>query len=164
MKKISKFFWKSTLHKSVLPIMIIVLALITGLPVTGCDKGPKNLSAPANINVKVTGRTMTVTWNAVANAQGYEIVTTSVGCGSGNRTINTKENTTVATRSGNPASNVNIGAENSITITLMAARGNPDAAMASAVTAMVKSLGGTVSGKEYIDSDYSETVNHAIQK
>jgi hypothetical protein len=163
MKNFSKFLEKSPLQRNAVTIMVIAMALITGLLMTGCDK-PIKLSIPKNINVNVTGRIMTITWDAVKNAEGYEIITTSEGCGSGNRTINTKEGTKVATRSGNAVSNVTIRADNSITITLMAAAGNPNAAMARAVTAKVKSIGGTVSKKVYVDSEYSKVVNHTIQK
>jgi hypothetical protein len=86
-----------------------------------------------------------------------------VGCGSGNRTINTKEHTAVATSTGSVASNVTIG-DTSITINLMASSGDPSIPMASAVTAKIKSLGGAVSKKTYIDSDYSEVVNKVIEK
>jgi hypothetical protein len=149
-------------------LLVIALALIIGL-FAGCkkDAGPTtdntDLCPPANVNITVIGRAMTVTWDAADNASGYEIVTTSVGCGSGNRTINTKENTAVVTSSGNAASNVSIG-QTSLKITLMAASGNPDAAMASAVTAKVKSLGGTITEKTYVDSDYSEIVSKTIEK
>ncbi|MDR0316289.1 MAG: hypothetical protein LBH97_05255 [Treponema sp.] len=161
---------KALLQRSAVPLLIIALALITGFLTTGCDKdskqtnGGNKLSAPANVTINVTGRLMTVTWSAVNNALGYEIVTTSVGCSSGNRTINTREGTAVATSSGNTASNVAITGETSIRITLMAASGNPDAAMASAVTAKIMSLGGTVSEIVYANSDYSETVSKTIEK
>jgi hypothetical protein len=154
--------------KNLSMLSIIVTVLITGFLMTGCDKEKKGgnieLCPPEKINVNVTGRAMTIIWNSVDNAQGYEIVTTSVGCSSGNRTINTQTGTTAVTSSGSNAGNVKIGQGNSISITLMASSGNANVPMASAVTAKIKSLGGTVSGKEYVTSDYSEVISHTIQK
>jgi hypothetical protein len=166
MKNISKFFGKPTLQKNMVPIMVIVFALIAGFLSTGCSKESKKVDNKITNNVKinVTGRVMTVTWDAVKNAEGYEIVTTSEGCSSGNRTINTKEGTAVSTRSGSAARNVVIGERNSISITLMAARGDPDIPMANAVTAKVKSLGVIRSGEENLDSDYSELVRYEVIK
>jgi hypothetical protein len=151
-------------------LLIIALVLIIGLFTTACENNSKlppgdtTLSIPANVSISVTGRIMTVTWDAADNAFGYEIVTTSEGCESGNRTINTKENTAVVTSGGAVATNVTIGEGTSITITLTAySSENPNIPMANAVTAKVKSIGGTVSGKKYIDSDYSETENKPIE-
>jgi hypothetical protein len=163
---------KASLGRSAVPILVITLALLIGLltisagesSTKSTDGSDLKLSIPANVTIDVTGRLMTVTWNAVDNALGYNIVTTSVGCGSGNRTVDTKEGTAVTTSSGNAANNVQITGRTSIQLTLMAARGNPNAAMASAVTAKVMSLGGTVSAKEYVDSDYSEIVSKTIEK
>ena len=152
-------------------LLIIALALTTGFLITACGKdsgktnGDIELCTPANVNIEMSGRAMTVSWDAADNAQGYEIVTTSVGCASGNRTINTKAGTMLVTSNGNNATNVVIGSENFITITLMAAGSDkPNTPMASSVTAKVKSLGGTISGKEHADSDYSEVTSHTIQK
>jgi hypothetical protein len=151
------------------PFLIIALALMVGLLMTGCNKdsgrkapGDTRLAIPANVDIDVTGRLMSVSWNAVDKALGYQVITTSVGCGSGNRTIDTKEGTAVLTSSGKDASNVEITGETSIRITLMAARGDPSTAMASAVTAKVMSLGGTAS--ENVDSDYSEITSKTIVK
>lgn len=127
-----------------------------------CERKPAALVSPANVHIAVAGRIMTVTWDEVKNAQGYVIVLTSEGCASGNRTINTVEKTAVITSSGNSASNVEITGETSIKITLMAARGDPDSAMAKAVTAKVMSLGGTVKKRVYIDSDYSQEIRLAL--
>ena len=153
-------------------LTIITLTAIIVISLTGCDKkaeqeipsGPVQLTVPANVSIDVTGRAMTVTWNKADNALGYEVVTTSVGCTSGNRTVNTKEKTSVITSSGNAAANVKIEGETSVVITLMAASGNPNTAMASAVTAKVMALGGDNAGKTILDSDYSETVRITIQK
>ena len=124
-----------------------------------------NLGIPKNVSISVDGIKMTVTWEAVNKALGYEIITASTDCGSGNRTINTKEKTAVITGSGSSAANVKINEGTSIEITLMASStSTPDIPMASAVTAKVKSLGGTVSEVVYIDSEYSQTVNKTIDK
>jgi len=146
---------------------IAAIALAMGL-FMACDEAPQDedpviaLDTPTNVQVTVVNRTMTVTWNAVENAQGYEIVTTSTGCGSGNKIINTKANTaTNLAGEGayvkNDKSNgaVVISEEgNSITITLMPktpAADNPNTPMASAVSAKVKALG----DDQYNDSGYS---------
>jgi hypothetical protein len=153
--------------KNFYTLLIIALVLVTGLLTMGCNKGPgrtTTMGIPANVNIDVSGRTMTITWSAVANAQGNEIITTSEGCSSGNRIINTKAGTAVVTSSGANASNVNIRSRNSIAITLMASGRDENTPMANVVTAKVKSLGGTVSGKQYGDSDYSAVVRHNIQK
>ena len=153
-------------------VLFKLIAVIMALYFISCMTEPKgkeddteiNLGIPKNVSINVQGRLMTVTWDAVNNALGYEIITTSVGCGSGNRTINTKEKTAVATSNGSVASNVKINDGNSIEITLMASTPGSSVAMASSVTAKVKSLGGTVSEVLYFDSEYSETVNKVIEK
>jgi hypothetical protein len=143
--------------------------MIIGLLATGCDNDSKRtpngditLGVPENVSVTVTGITMTITWDEADKALGYEIFTTSEGCNSGNRTINTKNNTAVVTSTGAAATNVTI-AQNSISITLMASSGDPNIPMANAVTAKVKSIGGAVSGKQYVNSDYSEVKKYDIR-
>jgi hypothetical protein len=139
--------------------------LVIGFLLTGCDKNSNPvLSSPANVKIDVSGRLMTVTWDAVDNASGYEVITTSVDCASGNRTIDTKKGTKVITGRDSDAVNVEISGETSIKITLMAATDDPNSAMASAVTAKVMSLGGKVSKNVYADSDYSQIITFAIEK
>ena len=144
-------------------IPVFILFLVTSM-FAACSREQKSvtLSSPANVDISAEGRIITITWDAVDNAVGYEIVTTSVGCSSGNRTINTKEETVVITSNKKAASNVKIDGETSIKITLMAKSGDRNSPMASAVTAKVMSLGGTVSGKVYNDSEYSETVEKTL--
>jgi len=131
---------------------------------------PENLGTPANVTITVEARTMTVTWNAVSGASGYEIVTTSTGCGSGNRIINTKNGTanvfTEANGIGADAlkddkSNgaVEIKGAASFQITLMPAMGDSSKPMASAVSAKVKALG---DGTQYLDSVYSAVVTKML--
>jgi hypothetical protein len=105
---------------------------------------------------------MTVSWNAVNGAQGYEIYTTSENCASGNRIINTKGPTaTVHDGTGSyikdDKSNgaVEIKSATSIEITLMPAMGDNTKPMATKVTAKVKALGGETGGTNYLDSEYS---------
>jgi len=131
----------------------LVLGAISGLlAMVGCDKpakGAKDLAIPENVQIAVVNRTMTVTWDAVPNAQGYEIITTSTGCGSGNKIINTKANT-ATNLEGNGAylkddgSNgaVVIKEATTIEITLMSKDADtyPNTPMASAVSAKVKAL------------------------
>jgi hypothetical protein len=153
MQKFSKLF------------VITALMLVIGFLLTGCNKNSNPvLSPPANVIIDVSGRLMTVTWDAVDNASGYEVITTSVDCASGNRTIDTQKGTIVVTSSGNAAANVEITGETSIKITLMAATDDQNSAMASAVTAKVMSLGGKVSKNVYAASDYSQIITFAIKK
>ena len=155
-----------------LSFWIVALTLATVILTTGCDRNPKQasdsniitLSPPSNVNIDVSGRIMTVTWDEVDGAQGYMIVLTSADCSSGNRTIDTKAGTAVITSSGNSAANVEITGKTSLKITLMAARNDPNIAMANAVTAKVMSLGGAISKSIYVDSDYSEVVSKPIDK
>jgi len=155
---------------------ITVITLVIGLFTLGCATAPVALSAPtpANIKIDVTGRTMTITWDEVANAKGYEIITFSENCGSGLRKIDTRAGTAIvyssnASNNGanallNDKSNgaVEILAKNKIQITLMPAMGDPSKPMASAVTAKVMAFGGTVEGKKYLDSDYSSVVKKEL--
>jgi len=156
---------------------IIAATLAVGLFIISCATAPANLkaSSPANIKIDVTGRTMTVTWDEVKNADGYEIITDSENCGSGKRKINTKNNTAIVYNTANTppeganalkddASNgaVVILAKNKIQITLMPAMGDPSKPMATAVTAKVMAFGGTVEGKKYLDSDYSSVVRKEL--
>ena len=131
---------------------------------SACESKPEQLPSPKNVDISVTGRIVSVTWEEVKNVQGYSIVLTSEGCTSGNRTVDTKASTAVITGSGNNAANVEITGKTSLKVTLMAASGNPNAPMARAVTAKVMSLGGTNSKKEYINSDYTEETRIIIEK
>ena len=185
MKKYIKFFG------------ITAVALVIGLLTISCDVEPPEdesvitpLSVPSNIKITVDKRTMIVEWDAVSHAAGYEIITYSVGCGSGKRKINTKNITAVSYNPDNANANpptavegttsvlngvktdgtqangsVLILAKNKIQITLMPNNmqgADPTEPMASKVTAKVKSLGEVISGNGYSDSGYSAVVEKAI--
>jgi len=150
------------LRKEKILIITVCAVLFTAFTFAACDTN--TLSPPAKLKIGVEGLKMTVTWDAAANAQGYNVVLTSLGCGSGNRTINTKTGTSVVTGDGNKAANVEIVSETALKIMLMAAADNPDIAMADSLTAKAMSLGGTVSGNEYADSKFSGTVKYKILK
>jgi hypothetical protein len=156
--------------------LTVVLALLIVF-VAACDSEPEppalvnvNLGVPANVAITVVERTMTVTWNAVPNAQGYEIYTTSEGCGSGNRLINTKDKTAygltgdssyLKTDKSNGA--VEILGSTKIQITLMPmGTGNENKPMASAVTAKVRAIGGVDGDNNYISSGYSTVADKAL--
>ena len=145
-------------------IVAVYMILLIVSVFASCErkKDPVILSSPKNVSITVEGRIMTVTWDAVDRAQGYIVVLTSEGCGSGNRTIDTRAGTSVITSSGKDASNVEITRETEIKVVLMAARGDPNSAMAKAVTAKVMSIGGTVSKKIYNDSDFSEIAREEL--
>ncbi|MCL2210543.1 MAG: hypothetical protein FWB95_01325 [Treponema sp.] len=157
---------------------LIGIMLVIGFFTTSCktlDSGEGNkLATPKNVKIEINVRQMIITWDAVPNALGYEIITTSENCGSGNRTINTKENTAVAPNGNNAlaggnnlaASNgmVQIHARNKVEITLMPEWNKPgdnqsgrneSKIMATSVTAKVKAIGGA---RGNTDSDFSETV------
>jgi hypothetical protein len=110
------------------------------------------LAVPANVKVEVAGRWMTVSWNAVNKAVGYQIYTTSTGCNSGNKIINTKTQT-ATNHAGTASKNVEFLNPTSVRILLMAARGNTAEPMASAVSAKVMAL---AYDDTYIDSAYSD--------
>jgi len=146
---------------------IIGLVLVIVLLSTGCKTVDDRISdefkldIPANVIIEVNVRQMTVTWNAVNNALGYEIYTTSENCGSGNRIINTRENTATS-HTGTPASTdptangaVQFKGATTIEITLMPEVGSTTEPMPTAVTAKVKALGGKTGGQEFLDSEYS---------
>jgi hypothetical protein len=171
---------------------ITAIALVIGLFTVSCDVEPEEenitpLGVPSNVKITVVKRTMTVEWDEVSNAAGYEIITYSVGCGSGKRKINTKDITAVTYNPDAVAPNpvegtssvlnvvkddgtqangsVIILAKNKIQITLMPnnmAGADPTEPMASKVTAKVKSLGEVISGNGYSDSDYSSVVEKTI--
>jgi len=85
-------------------IGIAVMVLAIGIFTVSCgdlddtEKGGK-LAAPKNIKIEIdssrsnTREIMVITWDEEKNASGYEIHSVSVGCGSGNRLINTKKGT-----------------------------------------------------------------------
>jgi hypothetical protein len=169
---------------------ITAIALVIGFFAISCEIDPpeeekdiNTLSVPSGIKITVNKRTMVVEWDAVSNASGYEIITYSVGCGSGKRKINTKNITAVSYNpdaeppnpiegttsvlgtirtDGTPANgSVAILAKNKIQITLMPATSGddmPNTPMATAVTAKVKSLGEVISGSGYSDSNFSAEV------
>jgi hypothetical protein len=172
---------------------ITVIALVIGLLTISCDVEPPPedeitpLSVPSNIKITVVKRTMTVEWDEVSHASGYEIITYSVGCGSGKRKINTKNITAVSYNPDAVAPNpvegtasvlnsvkddgtqangsVLILAKNKIQITLMPNNmegADPTEPMASKVTAKVRALGEVISGNGYSDSGYSAVVEKTI--
>jgi hypothetical protein len=155
---------------------ITAITLLIGLFTLSCATAPAILSAPSpeNIKIDVKGRTMTVTWDEVTNATGYEIITFSENCGSGRRKINTKTGTAIVNFPGSSSNGANallndetngavvILAKNKIQITLMPAVGDLSKPMATAVTAKVMAFGGTVDGKKYLDSDYSSVVRKEL--
>ncbi|MDR2943028.1 MAG: hypothetical protein LBV17_10595 [Treponema sp.] len=164
------------MKRNLLKSALVLSALAVLLGAAGCDEDPAkkkiidesevvektsetSLDTPANVTIMVTGRTMAVTWSAVNDAEGYEIFTTSENCGSGNKIINTKDNT--ATRHDGTGSYikddksngaVEIKSNTSIEITLMPKAGDTTKPMATSVTAKVKALGGL----NLNDSSYSE--------
>ena len=150
---------------------IVGLLALLGCTTTRAPVENQYLGTPANVTITVVGRTMTVSWNAINGAQSYEIYTTSVGCGSGNRIINTKGNTATGhdgtgnyIKSDKSNGAVEIKSATNIEITLMPAMGagNENVPMASSVTAKVKALGGKNGGILYIDSNYSEEKSYTI--
>ena len=174
---------------------IISMILVVGIVTTGCktlnnQSAERKLSVPQNVKIDVNVRLMTVTWDTVPNAQGYLIETTSVGCRSGNKIVNTKEGTAVMTSSGGSSlvgtdredgvrvqvtdnGAVQITGKNKFEITLMpewnipgdnTSGRNESVPMPSSLTAKVMALGGTVKGKEFSDSDYSAVVTYTIRK
>ena len=150
----------------------LVLSAIAGLLIlAGCDEEIKDevLSSPTNVKIEVVERTMTVSWNAVSGAQGYEIYTESVGCGSGNKIINTKDNTATNhegegsyIKSDKSNGAVEIKSATSIEITLMPTMGDNTKPMASKVTAKVRALGGEVGNINYLDSEYSAVAEKTL--
>jgi len=154
------------MKKNLLQSAVVLIAIAGLLALAGCDTAvddPENLGTPANVTITVEARTMTVTWDAVSGASGYEIITTSTGCGSGNRIINTKNGTAnVYTEANGIGANalkddksdgaVEIKGAASFQITLMPAMGDSSKPMATAVSAKVKALG---DGDKYFDSEYS---------
>jgi hypothetical protein len=163
---------------------ITAIALVIGFATLSCEIEPPEevtLGVPTNVKITVVEKTriMTVTWDAVANAAGYEIITDSEGCGSGKRIINTKDITAFVYNTANTPpqgtssvmnsikndgsgtqanGSVLILAKNKIQITLMPATGETEKVMASAVTAKVRALtpgGQTIDEIIYKDSAYS---------
>ena len=63
--------------------------VLTGCATTTGTGHTGQLNVPANLSISVDHRLMTISWDAVENAVGYIIQTTSENCGSGNRIINT---------------------------------------------------------------------------
>ena len=161
-------------------IGIIGMALVIGLLTTGCKTLEDiQLDTPKNVQINVDVRQMIVTWDAVPHAQGYIIETTSEGCGSGNRTVNTKEGTAVITANGNNAlfddgrnGAVKITGKTEIEITLMpeynipgdsGSGSNDNEPMPTSVAAKVMAIGGKVSDRKYTDSSYSNVVIFTIK-
>jgi len=148
---------------------VIVLAATAGLlALAGCDTEVKDekLSVPLNVSVSVVGRWFTVSWDAVKNADGYVVYTESVGCGSGNRTAYTVDQTATnhaetpqPVTSVFPANgSVEFPTATSIRIWLMPKEMQMDNSknvepMASQVSAKVKAV---KTSDPSLDSDYSE--------
>jgi len=178
-------------------IGIVVMIMAIGFFAVSCgdlDDEDGQLEAPKNIKIEIdstkspTREIMVITWDEVKNASGYEIHSVSVGCGSANRLINTKEGTAfgltftgtpeeIAQRTGpftvgdastiyNPADDPNKGANgrveiignNKVEITLMPENNVDNTIHASQLRVKVKTLGGIVKDIEYTDSDYSAEV------
>jgi len=139
------------MNKTIIILGILLFSFFSCVP--DPDPIPVQLDVPKNLQITVVGREMTVTWDAVKNASGYILYTTSVDCGSGNRIVNTVANT-VRLHTGGQASGKIIDST-TFTLTLMAATGSQTEAMASSVTAKVMSVG---YGEAYIDSGYSDVV------
>ena len=129
------------------------------------------LATPANLSISVAGRLMTVTWDAVDNASGYIITTSSTACGSGNRIVNTATGTATshagtATNSGtaeNGITNrgngfVTFTSATSFTIWLMPEAGSETNVMATSLSANIMAVG---DGVAYTDSERSATVTLA---
>jgi hypothetical protein len=164
------------MKKNLLQSAIVLIAIAGLLALAGCDTAPEDLDTPANVTITVEQRTMTVTWDAVSDAQGYEIITTSTGCGSGNRIINTKDKTANAYTEDDGIGEDNylkddksngavvIKDATTIEITLMPAMimgGGSDMTkpMATAVSAKVRALG---DGTRYLDSEYSAVTTKTL--
>jgi hypothetical protein len=151
---------KYILFKVYIPVIVIL-----SFSFFNCDEAPQdyNLAVPSNVNVEVVGRWFNVSWNTVSNASGYEIYTTSTGCGSGNRIINTATETatnhegTAVTSTYPSNGSVEFISATSIRIWLMPAEMGSAEPMASAVSAKVKALG----TGDYIDSAYSSETSVA---
>ena len=128
----------------------------------------KILDIPANLSISVNTRLMTVTWDAVENASGYRIYTTSVGCPSGNRIVDTVTKT-ATDHNGTPTNSdtaaegitdrgngfVTFTGETSFTIWLMAVSGSQTEPMPSSLTARVMAL---FDGTDFTNSVFSEIV------
>ena len=81
------------MNKSVLwslPVIFLVFAFSACSRNAPASAGGTQLPTPANLNISVVGRLMTVTWDPVPNATGYIINVTSAGCATGNRIANTE--------------------------------------------------------------------------
>ncbi|MCL2043788.1 MAG: hypothetical protein FWG89_06590 [Treponema sp.] len=160
-------------------VILIVFLICFGLSIglVGCTRSktgketqthPVQLVTPDNLSISVTGRLMTVTWNAVDNARGYIIHTTSPGCGSGNRIVNTATSTvtshTGVTTNSSSAVNgitdrgngfVTFTGETSFTIWLMPETGSETEVMANSLIANIAAVG---DGVTYTDSGQSNDV------
>jgi hypothetical protein len=139
--------------------------------VTGIENGGgllETIVIPKNLEISVTGRLMTVTWDSVPYASGYIIYTTSTGCGSGNKIVNT-ENKTATNHKGeeikseiaekgittNGSGFVTFTGETSFTICLMTDPQQENVPMATALTAKIMAVG---DDNNYLDSAYSEII------
>ena len=151
---------------------VLCFSLCICLP--GCARtNAKNarLAAPANLSVSVTGRLMTVSWDAVDNASGYIIHTASAGCTSGNRIVNTADKTVTnhagaRTNSRTAETGITIGGNGFVTFTgatsftiwLMAETDQDDPndeVMTRSLTVKAMSVG---DGADHLNSGYSTSV------
>jgi|GEM_PF-2448336 len=165
------------MKKSILAILICIFCFACSRNADNGDGGiagspgsvtPVQLSVPLNLRISVTGRLMTVSWNRVENARGYLVNTTSAGCSSGNRIINTADRT-VTTPTGSPSGStvslsgitdrgngfVTFTSPTSFTIWLMPEAGSETEVMASSITANIIALG---NGIDYVNSSQSSDV------
>ena len=148
------------------------ILIIMCIALVGCIRSntesetiPVQLETPASLNITVVGRLMTVRWTTVENASGYLVHTTSLGCSSGNRIVNTATGT-VTSHTGaamNSASAVNgitdrgngfvtFTGTYSFTIWLMPEAGSETEVMATSLVVNIRAIG---DGVNYTDSEPS---------
>ena len=150
--------------KTKLPVTVVGVLLVIGMVFLGYSRMNINrnvssssvvqLAAPSNLSISINGRLMTVTWDAVDNARGYIVQTTSVGCVTGNRIVNTATRT-VTNHAGNVTNSasarngitnrgdgfVTFTGDTSFTIWLMAETGSSTEAMPTALAARAMAVG-----------------------
>ena len=158
------------MKKTISIFLVCGLCLGFAISLLGCNRqgGSAQLAVPSNLRIIVRGRLMTVSWNAVENASGYLIRTTSTGCASGNRIVNTSTmtattDTGAAVNSASAAAGirdrgngfVTFTGDTSFTIWLMPASGSETTVMASSLSANIIALG---DGVNYRDSRQSSNV------
>ena len=164
----NKHLFKLTVYGFCFALFIFLIGCSRSDNANQTQANPVQLAIPANLQISVTGRLMTVTWNAVNNARGYIIHTTSVGCGSGNRIVNTATNT-VTSHTGAEVSSavyangiidrgngfVTFTGTTSFTIWLMPETNSETEAMASSLIANIVAVG---DGINYTNSPQSSNI------